>query len=367
MYTVLVFIAVISILIIVHELGHLLAAKWAGIYADEFAIGMGPKLFTFWNDGETSYTIRLFPIGGFVRMQGEDGITLNDTGLNPERSFMNKSVFVRAVVLVAGIAMNALLGMILIAVVLFQLGEPISTPALEIVDLTENSPAQETLEINTAVIAYAYPVGSERTPIVDTDTFVAFIDEHKGEELELYIITQEDIDNQALTGMARPITPRTVFPEGEGPLGIAFVEVPIVSYQHVPLLEIPTKTITTSFELVTLMITTLKDMLVELFTQGTIPDDIAGVAGIAKLSGEIAREGFFQLLQFMALISLNLSIVNILPFPALDGGRLVFVIIEGLTGKRVSPKYEGWIHAIGFIILLGFMGYITYLDILRFY
>lgn len=363
MFTIVLFLLVISILILVHEAGHLIAAKLTGVRAEEFSLGMGPIVAKVWHDGETQYNIRAFPIGGFVRLQGEtEGAPLEypiPEG-EEERSFVNKSTAAKTFILTAGITMNYILGLLLIATVFFAIGQPIAESTLVLTEIAEDSPAAEAaLQPDDVITGFRVPSEESFVDPENSQAFSDFIVAQKGSEIILQIQRGDETITTSLT-------PRVDPPEGQGSIGITYSELTDVSYTPVPWWQVPGKSLQTSVELVGMMFVGITRMVGDLVSQGVVPNDVAGPIGIAKLTGEVANQGFYQLLQFMALISINLAVVNILPFPALDGGRLVFVLIEGLTGKKPAPKYEGWIHAAGLLLLLALMVVITYFDIQRF-
>ena len=363
--TVLIFVLVISSLILIHEFGHFIAAKFAGIRVEEFALGLGPRLLTIYNDGETVYTLNLLPVGGFVRLYGEDG-QINPDAADLQRSYSNKPLRLRALVIVAGILMNYLLGVLLTGIVFAKLGEPVvKQTLLQVTGVTETSPAANTdVKADSVITGYKLPDQSSFTEVKTFDLFLEFINQHRGQEINLALVPAESTDfDHPLT---ITITPRVETPQGEGPLGVSMAEVPRVEYEHMPWWKIPYRAFVSTANLFVLMVQGLGDMFAKLF-QGIVPQDVAGPIGIAKLTGEVAKTGFFQLLQFTALISLNLALLNILPFPALDGGRLAFLIAEAIFGRKVLPKYEPWIHGIGIIVLLGLMVVISYYDIQRFF
>ena len=364
MGTILILAVALSILILVHEIGHFVAAKWAGIRVFEFGIGMGPRLLKLWNDGETDYTINVLPIGGFVKMQGENPGIEEESNLDPNRSFENKSPLVKAVVLVAGIAMNFAMAVVLIAIVFAGLGKPEANIVMQISQIAENSPAQSAnLVTDNLILGYKKVDDPDFPAEITQEDFLQFVDDHKGVPIEFLIQTSVDDTTQA----SIQVTPRTDPPEGEGPLGIQFYQSYTIDYLPMELWRIPAESIKTAFELAQAIVAGLSDMVSDLITKGIAPTGIAGPVGVAKLTNEAAQQGFFQLLQFLAIISINLTIVNILPFPALDGGRLLFVVLEGITGKKILSKYEGWIHTVGFFILIGLVFILSYYDIKRFF
>ncbi|NTV30810.1 site-2 protease family protein [candidate division WWE3 bacterium] len=362
--TVLIFLLVISSLILIHEFGHFIVAKWSGVKVEEFALGMGPRILKVWNDGETEYAINLLPIGGYVRLYGEDQ-TVSGDAADSNRAFGNKPIVQRMLIIIAGVVMNYLLGVLLIAAAFAGLGEPIVHQMIQITGVSENTPAAESqLKPESYITGYRATENDEFVVINSSDDFLTFINTNKGRSVQLQIVEPgiEDFTNVKVVS----ITPRQDPPEGQGPLGIQLAEAPRVEYKSVAWYRIPDKAIMTSISLMWQMFQGLGDMFAKLF-QGVVPQDVAGPIGIAKLTGEVAKTGFFQLLQFSALISFNLALLNLLPFPALDGGRLAFIIAEGIVGRKVLPKYEPWIHGIGLLILLGLMVVISYYDIVRFF
>lgn len=362
--TVLIFLLVISSLILIHEFGHFIVAKWAGIRVEEFALGMGPRVVRVWYDGETEYSINLLPIGGYVRLYGEDqAISGEDTDAG--RAYSGKPIFQRMLVIVAGVFMNYILGVILLGIVFAGIGEPVVQQMIQITAINEDSPAAVSqIQEESYITGYKTPETTAFTQIKSSEEFLNFINDNKGKKVDLSIVEPGSEDFTKTKTVS--IEPRLAPPEGQGPLGISLTEAPRVEYKSVPWYRIPDRAFTTSANLIWLMLQGLGDMVVNLF-RGVVPQDVAGPIGIAKLTGEVARTGFFQLLQFTALISFNLALLNLLPIPALDGGRLAFLVAEAIAGRRVLPKLEPWIHGIGLILLLGLMLVISYYDITRFF
>lgn len=360
MLTFVTFIAVISLLILVHEAGHLIAAKLTGMKVDEFALGMGPKLFTVYFDGETTYSINLLPVGGYVKIHGEDGSPDEDT----DHAFVEKPILSRAFVLVAGVCMNYVLALILIAGLLIFAGEPVVHVTLPILSLSETSPLLPHATNNTVITGYLDEQNNTQ-PITSSSEFIDYIKAHAGANVTLLILQGDDTVNSAET----PVTliPRQNPPEGEGALGVSIAEDYQVTYEKVPLFSVIPQTFKVTHSLLGAILAGLFDMFAKLFTEGTVPSDIAGPVGIAKLTGEAAKQGLASLTQFTALISLNLALLNLMPFPALDGGRLFFLLIECMTQRKVPAKIEGWIHVAGLLILLCLIAVVTFFDIQRFF
>ncbi|MCA9391922.1 site-2 protease family protein [candidate division WWE3 bacterium] len=362
--SIIIIIATLSFLVFIHELGHFLAAKWAGIQVDEFAIGMGPKLVTFYNDGETNYTLRILPIGGFVNMLGENPPAAGENPIESERSFNSKPPLKRAIVLSAGIFMNILFGTILIGIIFTAIGKPDPKPVLQISEIATNSPAESAgLSSGNYITGYKLPSDDAFSEDFTGSSFSDFVAANQGNEINLQVKLSVD---PKMSAYVISLTPRTEVPEGEGAIGISFYESYEINYVKIKLINVPAETIKASVGLVSAIFQGLITMLSNLI-HGSVPQDIAGPIGVAKLTSDAAKEGIFPLLQVIALISLNLGIVNLLPFPALDGGRLVFVIFEGITRKKILAKYEGWLHTIGFVLLMILVLVLSYFDIQRFF
>lgn len=362
--TIIVLVLSLSILIFIHELGHFLAAKITRTKVEEFAIGMGPRLIRVYFDGETEYTINLFPIGGYVKLQGENGADEVAAGSDTSHSFFQKSPPARIFVLVAGIVMNYLLGLVLIAIVYFSIGKPVVNPFLLISEVRPNSPAATSgIEPNNIIVGYKELLDSEYTTSFSQENFIDFVKTQQGNEIDLRIqISENDTTKKNIR-----ITPRTDPPTGEGALGIVFAASYTITYEKLSFWQVPGESIRSSYEIVIAVYDGFTSMIRQLVTQGSVPEDIAGPIGVAKLTGDAVRQGIFPYLQLMALISINLAVVNILPIPALDGGRLIFVLFEAITKRRIPTKYEGWIHTIGFMLLMVLMVVISIVDIKRFF
>lgn len=368
--TILIFLILLSILIFVHEFGHFLSAKRLGIRVEEFGLGFPPKV---WSKklGETVYSLNLLPIGGFVRLTGEDESeeTEDDPG-----SFHNQDNLAKAVVLSSGVLMNFALGIVLTGVVFAFLGMPQVKNVIAITEVVESSPAEEAgFKKEDLVIGYRPAFGGtgELSSVSSSEDFVQFVQTHLGEELVLRIKRNAEVQCvrapcpllQLETEIK--VVPRVEYPKGQGPLGVVFVVVPEIFYRKIPLHRVPDQAFVESFKLVGLMVGGIGKLFKDLLVEGIVPKDIAGPVGIARLTGEVAQQGFFQLLQFTALLSINLGVINILPFPALDGGRLLFVGIEAVSGRKVHAKLQRWMHTVGIALLLLLMLIITFYDIVR--
>jgi regulator of sigma E protease len=350
-FTILLFTAILGILILVHESGHFFAAKKSGAKVEEFGIGFPPRIFSV-KRGDTVYSMNLFPIGGFVKIFGEDGESRQDF-----RSFASKSVKTRSFIIFAGVLMNMIL-----AVVLLSLGHVIGLPqviegnsvganikniSVRVVDVAKNSPAEE------AGIA----VGDIMAGAKNIEDIQNFIEQNLGKPITLTLKRGNEV-------LDKNITPRLNPPEGEGAIGIAMLKTGQISY---PIYIAPIKGIESAFVIAWGTIKSFGQILSDWAKTGDLSEGLAGPVGIAVITGQVQKMGFIFLIQFAALISINLAIINILPFPALDGGRLLFIIIEKIKGSPVNQKYEKLAHTVGFGVLILLMILITFRDIEKFF
>lgn len=341
--TILTFLAVLSLLVFVHELGHFVVAKRAGIEVQEFGFGYPPRLLGI-RRGETLYSLNALPLGGFVKMLGE-----NAPAGHP-RAFASKSKRVRALVLVAGSTMNLLLAPVLFSVAL-MIGEPVpcaSCDRVQVYGVEAGSPA-----VRAGMREGDVFVTIEGQPIKDADDVRNVV--RSAGEREIQVVVRRGDSDQMLR-----LTPRTPAQEGRGMIGIA------LGPEYLPPVRRPI------WEAIPLGVQKTADTLV-LFVNGIrqmvsreVPAELAGPVGIADMTGRAARAGWVYLLQFTAFLSLNLAVFNMLPIPGLDGARLAFVALEGVRrGRRVNPQIEGVIHFVGLMLLITLMIIVSYQDVRR--
>lgn len=421
--TIVTFIILLSVLVLVHEFGHFLVAKRTGVRVEEFGIGFPPRL-TGVRVGETIYSINLLPIGGFVRLTGEEEepseaslpqpetptkkVVIEEKYLEAElngkkivaetaeievlestsrksllqadpKSFANKTNFVKAGILTGGVLMNFLLGVALFGIVFSFLGVPEIKNVVEIQGVIKKSPAYKAgIKVGDAIVGYKDAAMQEYKEIENGEEFVEFIKQNLGKEFKLKIqrasstqILEADTlgyqsgQESAKEKLEITVKAREKFIEEEGALGIKFIVVPLVSYKEIAAWKVPVAATSESAKLAGLMFSGIRRIFADLVTKKVVPKDLAGPVGIAKVTSEVAKEGFFQVLQFAGLLSINLGVVNILPFPGLDGGRLLFVVTEGVLGRKIHPKYQRWVHTIGVALLFLLMLIVTFYDIVR--
>jgi len=351
--SILVFLVVLSILVLVHELGHFLMARSSGVLVEEFGFGLPPRIYGI-RIGETLYSINLLPFGGFVKLHGES----DEEGISfPGKAFLNKNKRTRISIIVAGVVMNFILGILAFAVVYSFSGIPRQTQNVKVVEVSSGSPAQVGGVIVGDVVK---KVGGKE--ISSNDEFIRLVEEEKGKKvpIELERETNGQKETKKIT-----LTPRETPPEGEGPLGVTITDSEIY---YPPVLARPFVGIYYGFKEALFWGKTVTLGFVKIFTDlfaGQVPKDLAGPVGIFAITSEAAKIGTLALINFVGILSVNLAILNIIPFPALDGGRLAFIGIETIFGKKVLPKFEAMAHTIGMIILLLVLLAITAHDIQR--
>lgn len=355
--TIIGFLLIFGLLIFVHELGHFLVARRNGVKVEEFGFGLPllPKIFSY-RRGETEYTIYPVPLGGFVKMLGEDGKSTS------KRSFAAQSMGVRARILVAGVTMNLLLAYVLLTIGFLFNMQPIALCASDIPNATFKN------EVTVAAIGEGSP--AEKGGLKQDDVITKIGSTAIDCNVEVPRELQKSPGTPVAMDIVRDGQPQTVTvtPAGSGAsagrIGIA----PKDNYQDLsyPWWEAPLIAGMETVAISAATITAIVDVFAKLFTVGAVPEGVAGPVGIAKLTGDAIALGALVVLRFVAIISLSLAIFNLLPIPALDGGRLLFVGIEALRGGRpISQRTEQAIHAAGFFLLLALIAVITYFDLTR--
>ncbi|MBI1754983.1 site-2 protease family protein [Candidatus Azambacteria bacterium] len=358
LFTIVIFVALLAALILLHEWGHFFVARKSGIRVDEFGIGFPPKAFSV-KYGGTEYSVNWVPLGGFVKIHGEDG----DVGAGDPDSFGAKPLWVRMGVILAGVGMNFLTAIVLLSFG-FWYGLPqvvdenvpyaVRDVKVTVLQVAPNSPAEHAgIKIGDAVKQIR--AGAVETAIEDTKTLQDTVAAHKGEEIVVVLTRGKEI-------MEKKITPRKETLEGQGPLGVVIDKTGIVSY---PWYLAPVEGVKTTFSLGWLFLSTFGTVMWGLFTHGKMIADISGPVGIGALTYQVTQLGFSYVIQFAAIISLNLAIINALPIPALDGGRFLFLLIEGIKGSPVSQRYEKVAHAVGFMVLIALMIAVTVRDVMK--
>jgi regulator of sigma E protease len=341
--TIVAFFFVLAIVVIAHELGHFATAKACGVRVDEFGIGFPPRIIAL-KYGETEYSLNWVPLGGFTKMAGEEDP-------NIERSLASKSIGKMLLVLSAGSIMNFILPFLLLTMA-FMIPHDIVTGNVSVVEVVADSPAEtagiqagdKILEINDKSIN-------------NTADISRYIQMNLGNEMTI-LLERSDGSKDTVT-----VVPRWNPPAGDGSVGFSIRtdNAAIEKRSYNPWVAFQ-KGATEAFETMVLF----KNGILSMFIGTSTTADLVGPVGIAQITGQVAQAGISPLLEWTAFFSLNLAIINLLPLPALDGGRIIFVLLEWIRrGKKVAPETEGKIHFLGFALLIMLMVAITFQDIGR--
>lgn len=374
MLTMFAFIIVLGLLVFVHEFGHFIVAKRAGIKVEEFGFGFPPRIVgvrkglsgkwkIIWlgkeieKDGSTLYSLNWVPVGGFVRIKGEGG-----DGVREHDSFASRKIVTRLAVVCAGVFMNLVLAVVLLTIG-FSIGIPqeingtvskyahVSDQHFEIVGVVANAPAEE-----AGVVAGDRIIEADQTVFGSAQAFRDYISEHNGKKVSLH-----------LTRDGKPVdvavTPRVLTETQKPGIGVMFSDVGIVRY---PIWLAVWKSMEGAGRMVVAIFQTLGSVVHDLVLGQKVSMDVTGPIGIAVMTGQVVRMGWVYLLQFVAVLSLNLAVINVFPFPALDGGKMLLLIIEKFRRKPLTERVELLIHNFGFVILLGLVAVVTYRDLVKY-
>lgn len=344
--TAFVFIIILGLLIFIHELGHFIVAKLAGIKVEEFAFGFPPRIVSKTFNG-TKYALNLIPIGGYVKLLGED------EKLKDKRAFSAKPVAARLMVVAAGVLMNYLL-----AIVVFSIGfgigitpyftDPQSLggqhePLVLVSRVFDNSPADKA----------GLRAGEQIADFTSAQALQEFTLSHASRQVVLRVIDENAKDRQISISLE----------QGPTPLGVALFETAIIKLPFAQAILAGAKEATNAARFTMLF---FAHSIERLFSLGEVPEEIGGPVAIFGATAQAVSQGFSAVLRTIGILSINLAILNAVPFPALDGGKALFIGLEGIFGKRVIKEHhESIIHTVGFILLLVLIVAITYRDILR--
>lgn len=384
--TALVFLLILSVLVLIHEAGHFFVAKKLGMKVEEFGFGLPPRIWGK-KKGETIYSVNWLPIGGFVKLYGEDeagaGRIATLSGDKPaskedeKLAFYNRPIWQRAAVVGAGVVMNTLLAVFIYYVFMFVGGFRAELPLLGdyhfflvnqqvrtdiiVSDVNKNSPAEK-----AGITPFSRILSVSGQKIMTIDAFSNKLKEQRGKEVQ---ITWETTDTQKKH--TATLIPRVNPPKNEGAIGVVFSPIETVTLMYdTPMQKAlsgvvhPANLMLYNFSILQKLVgVSVKEKNVEPISQG-----VSGPVGIFSLVGTIvdipnAKERGLQLLNLAGLLSISLAFFNLLPIPGLDGGRLFFILIEVVTRRKVNQKVEGYAHAIGMIILIGLILLVTLKDI----
>jgi len=411
--SIIIFIIILLVLVVSHEFGHFIVAKKSGIRVDEFSFGFPPKLFGK-KIGETTYNFNLLPLGGYVKIFGENGetetnetievkkdgtivkeilveesiketispngeVTITETeiiredireekGKNESRSFSNKPRYIQAMVLCAGVAMNLLVAWLLLSIG-FMSGLPtsvgsapkgsvIQNQALTITSVLPNSPA-EIAGIKTGDKIISLETKTDSTKLLSSDlgteNIQTFVKTHAGQEVIVSLIRGQE---------AKELV---VIPEkSKASDGVMIgISMDMIGTLKLPIHQAIWEGLKLTWDVTVATVVGFYNLIRSAFIGQADMSTLTGPVGIVGVVGDAAKFGFIYLLSFTAFISINLAVINLVPFPALDGGRLLFLLIEKIKGSRIKPQIANMVNMIGFGLLMILMVFITYHDIVK--
>lgn len=354
MASILIFVIVLGVIIFVHELGHFIAAKKSGMRVDEFGFGFPPRIFGI-KRGGTIYSVNWIPLGGFVKIKGENG-----EGAWESDSFAAQSMPRRVVVILAGVTMNIILAFVLFtggylfgvpqAIDVPPAGAIVSAATVQVGQVLAGSPAERgDLRSNDVIIEF----NGQKAAGAD-----ALRSDIKASTGEVKIKVKRGKSEAVLT-----LAPEVLKETGNRGLGVELIDVGTVRF---PWYLAPIRGAQATVLLLGAIIVSFYSLLFGLFTGAGLSQDVSGPIGIAVITGQAVQIGFAYMIEFVALLSLNLAVVNAIPFPALDGGRFLFLMIEAIRRRPVSQKIEGIVHQIGFAVLMLLIVAVTYRDLVKY-
>ena len=352
--TLVLFLATFTLIVAVHEFGHYITGRLLGMKVLEFAIGFGPRLYGV-RRGEIDYTLRAIPFGGYVRILGQDDFAIQQEGIGDPRAFTSKPWWVQAIVLVSGVAMNVVLALAALTIA-FASGTTGPTGDVQIAEVMPHSPAELAGLMKGDVVRQI-----DDRAVTRSSDLVNYVRQQARAEKEVTLEVERN---------GRPIppikaTPRKEPPEGEGPLGVRLEEVqgPI----SVSLPDAVRQSVSLMGEVVGQIAALPGQLLASRGGGGGGGGgpEVGGPIQIFIVIAQIAQFGVSAYLKLIGLLSMNLAVLNIIPFPGLDGGRLFFVLVAGIFRKRLSPQLEAAIHAVGFVLLLALLVVVSISDIRR--
>jgi len=377
MVSLIVFILILSVLVLIHEFGHFITAKKMGVYVEEFGLGIPPRIYGK-KIGETIYSINLFPFGGFVRLRGEDSSDCSEDQLNDPRNFVSKTPLQRVTILLAGVFMNVIFGVALFYVFLIANGfKSFHIPLIfdhdfafgdvqgvntAVLGLSEESPLKDIMKLGEA-ITYI-----EDTPVASVEDVRGVVAQTQSDGEREINLTIETLSPEEKTRQVQVVPYKEE--DEKYLLGVYLGSSVQISYTK------PTQKVFSglmhSYNILSYSISGFGQLLGLSVEQGSaepLSESVAGPIGIYSVVDNIlayaSKEVILNLIDLTALISLSLALVNVLPLPALDGGRVVFVVIESIRGKRISPKFEASVHKVGILVLMSLLVLISVRDISR--
>ncbi len=345
------FVGVLLVLVLAHEWGHYIVARWCGVRVDEFGFGFPPRIKKLWHRAGTDFTLNWIPLGGFVRLKGEDGHQREDSD-----SFAHKPAWQRFAILCAGVLMNVIVGYVLYVAV-FAIGADMPVVAVSpdaiithervvVGRVLKDSPA------DAAGIKSGDVITAVNSAAGNAEILRSSIRADKGKKVVFTVMREK----QQLSFEAVPID----LAGGAVGIGVHIFDLAHVRYPLVTALRVAAGE---TADVAQFIFRALRDIARTLFVEGRVQEGVSGPVGIATVTGQVAQTGIVPLLHLMALLSVNLAVLNVLPIPALDGGRLLFVVVELLMRRRMSLHVQRIANLVGFALLMALVVVVTFRDV----
>lgn len=359
--SVILFLVVLFVLVLVHEWGHFIVAKKTGMRVDEFGIGFPPKLYGV-KKGETEYTLNALPIGGFVRIYGENSEDVVEMSAPGDGSFTSKSKWAQAAVLVAGVTMNVLFAWFLFSVT-YMVGVPTAIDETVVTDqaklyVSNVLPDGPAAAVPPGAVVESISGNGNTVSNPTPSAFSTVVLDTAPAPVSVTYVYKDETETVSLTPVQGLITE-------EPDKYVVGTSLSLVEIKKRPFFTAIADGFSATYHGLISIAVGLWTLLSQAFVGQADLSQVAGPVGIVGMVGDAASFGMVALLTFTAIISLNLAVINLLPFPALDGGRLVFVAIEAMTKKRIPPEWAGRLNLAGFALLMILMIAVTYNDIIR--
>jgi regulator of sigma E protease len=367
--SVLVFILILSFLVLIHELGHFLMAKKTKTKIEEFGLGYPPKIIKLFSWRGTEFSLNAIPFGGFVKLEGEEA-PIKKTKSKNKSAFYLKSASQRLAVILAGATVNFIFGVLAFSIIFSKMGIPVSLNNQPRIDqVIPNTPAAEAgLSSQVNIIGFRNKADFITTNNI-TDV-LDYVNQHQGETVAMVTTGQcsELACQESASEHQVYLRTNDEIPDGQGSMGIVFADAFFKFYKWY---EMPFRAgifgLKQALSLGFMMLASLTKMFSDILMGAGVPTELAGPIGIVHYTqqSQIFTEGWMSILGFSAMLSINLAIINILPIPALDGGRAFFILLEKVFNKKRIQKIEGYANYIGFAFLLGLLILVSIRDIIR--
>lgn len=362
-FSIIIFLIILLVLVFVHELGHFLTAKWVNMRVDEFAFGFPPRLFSK-KVGETKYSLNAIPLGGYVSIWGETG-EVDDEARGHKRAFGNRPKWAQLLVLIAGVFMNMLLAFLIFIFTSYgnvsvstsdpEYGARTVNKRIVVIDAHSNSPAQM-IGLTAGSVITEVKSNGQKADLSSSKNVISFIERNNLSSFDITFISDKG------EKIKTTISPVYGIIEGKRALGISIDQMGDIEtsfWEATKISWMKTKNITY------LTIFGVKDLLSSLFKGENVLSSLSGPIGIAKIVDGTSSYGLSAILNLTAILSINLAIFNILPLPALDGGRIVIVLFEAVSRRKVPFKYYSWLNVVSFLALMALLIVVTIHDVIK--